>query len=95
MIEEINLSNQERETEAHSSNQRPLSRSVFSTKVLKNAVSGDSLSSMKRKSEKILVSTMSIIKGETGEVSLSSLLQQVMVKYLSLHHLFSFTFCFP
>ncbi|VDK43029.1 unnamed protein product [Anisakis simplex] len=53
------------------------SSSTSMTDAIRNAVSGDSLMSVRKKSEKIFSSTLAIMKGDGSEVSLSSLLQQL------------------
>lgn len=52
------------------------SKPPWVTDAIRHAVSSDSLQSMRKKSEKILSSTLALMKGDGTEVSLASLLQQ-------------------
>lgn len=61
---------------ATASSERGNNSRSFMTDAIKSAVSGESLQSVRKKSEKILTSTLSLMKRDGSEVSLSSLLQQ-------------------
>ncbi|VDM39406.1 unnamed protein product [Toxocara canis] len=52
------------------------SKSPWVADAIRQAVSGDSLQSMRKKSEKLFSSTLALVKGDGTEVSLASLLQQ-------------------
>lgn len=64
-----------------------LTRSTSVAEAIKQAVSGESLQSMRLKSEKLLSSTLSLVKRDGTEVSLASLLQQVVLTLHNILHL--------
>ncbi|KAL3982103.1 FYVE zinc finger family protein [Acanthocheilonema viteae] len=72
LLEEINNSEMNIPEEPSSG----LSRSTSVVEVIKQAVSSESLQSVRLKSEKLFSSTLSLVKRDGTEVSLASLLQQ-------------------
>ncbi|CAG9533099.1 unnamed protein product [Cercopithifilaria johnstoni] len=72
LLEEINNS----ETNIPEEQLSRLSRSMSVAEVIKQAVSSESLQSVRLKSEKLFSSTLSLVKRDGTEISLSSLLQQ-------------------
>uniref|UniRef100_A0A0R3S6I9 FYVE-type domain-containing protein n=1 Tax=Elaeophora elaphi TaxID=1147741 RepID=A0A0R3S6I9_9BILA len=72
LLEEINSS----ETNISEEPSSRLSRSTSVAEAIKQAVSSESLQSVRLKSEKLFSSTLSLVKRDGTEVSLASLLQQ-------------------
>lgn len=77
MLEEINKSGINIPEEPSSR----LSRSTSVAEVIKQAVSSESLQSVRLKSEKLFSSTLSLVKRDGTEISLASLLQQVVYSF--------------